>query len=186
MQKTKTENSQLLQSRFKKLKIVDGTATMSVSSSRTDGSTITFEKQLRMSCYSASSYRGTPAEAIAKALANTPGIRGNENVQKRIALYRLAQSLGTRAWFARDCLMSSSTEALIGSKNCFEPTSEAMRWRMSALKAIAIGAMEARALDMIDESQYIQIKSASEMNAFLGVGGVSKATAIPDVATLPR
>jgi hypothetical protein len=57
---------------------------------------------------------------------------------------------------------------------------------MSALKAIAIGAMEARALDMIDESQYIQIKSASEMNAFLGVGGVSKATAIPDVATLPR
>jgi hypothetical protein len=82
--------------------------------------------------------------------------------------------------------MSSSTEALIGSKNCFEPTSEAMRWRMSALKAIAIGAMEARALDMIDESQYIQIKSASEMNAFLGVGGVSKATAIPDVATLPR
>ena len=187
MQETKTENSQLLQSRFKKLKIVDGTATMSVSSSRTDGSTITFEKQLRMSCYSASSYRGTPAEAIAKALANTPGIRGNENdVQKRIALYRLAQSLGTRAWFARDCLMSSSTEALIGSKNCFEPTSEAMRWRMSALKAIAIGAMEARALDMIDESQYIQIKSTSEMNAFLGVGGVSKATAIPDVATLPR
>lgn len=181
MQKTKTENSQLLQSRFKKLKIVDGTA------SRADSSTITFEKQLRMSCYSASSYRGTPAEAIAKALANTPGIRGNENdVQKRIALYRLAQSLGTRAWFARDCLMSSSTEALIGSKNCFEPTSEAMRWRMSALKAIAIGAMEARALDMIDESQYIQIKSASEMNAFLGVGGVSKATAIPDVATLPR
>ena len=187
MQETKTENSQLLQSRFKKLKIVDGTATMSVSSSRADSSTITFEKQLRMSCYSASSYRGTPAEAIAKALANTPGIRGNENdVQKRIALYRLAQSLGTRAWFARDCLMSSSTEALIGSKNCFEPTSEAMRWRMSALKAIAIGAMEARALDMIDESQYIQIKSASEMNAFLGVGGVSKATAIPDVATLPR
>jgi hypothetical protein len=187
MQETKTENSQLLQSRFKKLKIVDGTATMNVSSSRTDGSTITFEKQLRMSCYSASSYRGTPAEAIAKALANTPGIRGNENdVQKRIALYRLAQSLGTRAWFARDCLMSSSTEALIGSKNCFEPTSEAMRWRMSALKAIAIGAMEARALDMIDESQYIQIKSTSEMNAFLGVGGVFKATAIPDVATLPR
>jgi hypothetical protein len=39
---------------------------------------------------------------------------------------------------------------------------------------------------MIDESQYIQIKSTSEMNAFLGVGGVFKATAIPDVATLPR
>jgi len=46
--------------------------------------------------------------------------------------------------------------------------------------------MEARALDMIDESQYIQIKSTSEMNPFLGVGGISKAAAIPDVATLPR
>ena len=61
-----------------------------------------------------------------------------------------------------------------------------MRWRMSALKAIAFGAIEARALDMIDESQYIQIKSASEMNPFLGVGGGSEVTAIPDVGTLPR
>jgi hypothetical protein len=183
----KMEKSETLQARFKKLKVFDGPTASSLPSA--ENGTVAFETQLRTSCYSASSYRGSPAEAIAKALANTPGVRGNENdVQKRIALYRLAQSLGTRAWFARDCLMSSSTEALISSKNLpFEPTSEAMRWRMSALKAIALGAMEARALDMIDESQYIQIKSTSEMNPFLlGVGGISKAAAIPDVATLPR
>ena len=186
MQKLKMEKSETLQARFKKLKVFDGPTATSLPSA--ENGTIAFETQLRTSCYSASSYRGSPAESIAKALANTPGVRGNENdVQKRIALYRLAQSLGTRAWFARDCLMSSSTEALISSKNLpFEPTSEAMRWRMSALKAIALGAMEARALDMIDESQYIQIKSTSEMNPFLGVGGISKAAAIPDVATLPR
>ena len=189
VQKAKMEKFESLQARFKKLKILNGTANVVTNSSiDAENSNAAFEKQLRTSCYSASSYRGTPAEAIAKALVNTPGVRENESdVQKRIALYRLAQNLGTRAWFARDCLLSSSTEALIGSKNLvFEPTSEAMRWRMSALKAIAFGAIEARALDMIDESQYIQIKSASEMNPFLGVGGGSKVTAIPDVGTLPR
>ena len=189
VQKAKMEKFESLQARFKKLKILNGAANVVTNSSiDAENSNAAFEKQLRTSCYSASSYRGTPAEAIAKALVNTPGVRENESdVQKRIALYRLAQNLGTRAWFARDCLLSSSTEALIGSKNLvFEPTSEAMRWRMSALKAIAFGAIEARALDMIDESQYIQIKSASEMNPFLGVGGGSKVTAIPDVGTLPR
>ena len=189
VQKAKMEKFESLQARFKKLKILNGTANVVTNSSiDAENSNAAFEKQLRTSCYSASSYRGTPAEAIAKALVNTPWVRENESdVQKRIALYRLAQNLGTRAWFARDCLLSSSTEALVGSKNLvFEPTSEAMRWRMSALKAIAFGAIEARALDMIDESQYIQIKSASEMNPFLGVGGGSKVTAIPDVGTLPR
>lgn len=146
-----------------------------------------FETQLRIDCYSASSYRGTPAEAISKSLSSNSGDRGDEGVtQKRIALYRLAQSLGARAWFARDCLMSSSTDALIGTQRVnTEPSTESMRWRVSALKGIAKGAAKAMEFDLIDENSYIRIKSASEINPFLGGNSLTgKLIAIPDVATM--
>ena len=82
--------------------------------------------------------------------------------------------------------MSSSTDALIGTQRVNpEPSTESMRWRVSALKGIAKGAAKAMEFDLIDENSYIRIKSASEINPFLGGNSLTgKLIAIPDVATM--